>query len=297
MAKKEGQEKSKLGESRNVVEPIDAEKSGQLAEIKILEKEGEDEYKETPPADAPSMAAAHAASGPYSKERKFMRAEEKEKLAREESLARWKPKTKLGILVRAGTIKDIDEVFNNGMKILEPEIVDLLLPNLKSELILVGQAKGKFGGGKRRFYRQTQKKTAEGNVPHFACLAVVGDENGHIGIGLGKAKETLPAKSKAMRSAKLSLSQVYRGCGSFDCSCSEKHSIKSKVEGKRGSTSIMMTPAAKGTGLVAEREIKKILKLAGLKDVYTKTFGQSRTKINHAGACFNALTNTLRMKR
>lgn len=296
MVKKEAQEKSKLEESRNILEPVDADGSGKLAKIDILVKEGEDEYKETPPADAAKAPAG--ASAPYNREKsRFARSEEKDRIAREESIAKWVPKTKLGVMVRAGQIKTIEEVFDKGMKILEPQIVDILIPDLKNELMLIGQAKGKFGGGKRRFWRQTQKKTAEGNVPHFACMAVIGDGNGHVGIGLGKAKETLPAKAKAMRFAKLSLVQIYRGCGSFDCSCKEKHSIPFKVEGKRGSTTIMMTPAPKGTGLVAEKEVKKILKLAGIKDVYTRTFGQSRTKINHAGACFNALTNTQRMKK
>ncbi len=278
MVKKLPLEKEKLTETRVVAEPIDEDKKAKVVE------EGVDEYKESPPEEE-------------KKERKFLRAAEREKLAREEDLAKWRPKTQLGMMVKAGKIKNIDEVFDKGLKILEPQIVDTLLPNLKSELLLIGQAKGKFGGGKRRFWRQTQKKTAEGNVPHFACMIVVGDENGHIGIGLGKAKETLPAKGKALRSAKLNLTRISRGCGSFDCSCSESHSIPVKIEGKRGSSRIRLMPAAKGTGLVAEREVRKVLKLAGLKDVYTKTFGQSRTKINHAGACFNALKQTLAVKR
>lgn len=275
MVKKAPQEKDKLEENRVIAEPID--------------KEGEDIYKESPPEEEKEEAPAP--------ERRFLRAAEREKLAREEELAKWKPKTKLGAQVRSGAIKNIDEIFEKGLKILEPQIVDLLIPNLKNELLLVGQAKGKFGGGKRRFWRQTQKKTAEGNVPHFACLVVVGDENGHVGIGLGKAKETLPAKAKAMRSAKLNIVPINRGCGSFDCSCSENHSVPIKISGKRGSTSIVLTPAAKGTGLVAEKEVRKVLKLAGLKDVYTKTYGQSRTKINHAGAVFDALKRTLAVKR
>ncbi len=158
MVKKEAQEKSRLEESRNIVEPVDAEGSEKLAKIDILVKEGADEYKETPPADQAQAPAA----APYSREKsRFMRAEEKDRLAREESLAKWKPKTKLGAMVRAGEIKTIEEVFDKGLKILEPQIVDLLIPDLKNELMLIGQAKGKFGGGKRRFWRQTQKKTAE----------------------------------------------------------------------------------------------------------------------------------------
>jgi len=92
----------------------------------------------------------------------------------------------------------------------------------KSDLISIGQSKGKFGGGKRRVWRQTQRKTEEGNVPTFSTMAVVGDENGHVGIGYGRAKETLPARDKATRKAKLNIMKVVRTCAGFDCSCEEK---------------------------------------------------------------------------
>ena len=77
-------------------------------------------------------------------------------------LAEWQPKTELGRKVRNKEITNIDEILDKGLRVLEPEIVDTLL-NLSSELILVGQSKGKFGGGQRRVFRQTQKKTMEGN--------------------------------------------------------------------------------------------------------------------------------------
>ena len=77
------------------------------------------------------------------------------------NLEEWKPKTKLGKLVKDKKITDIDEALK--YKILEPEIIETLLP-LKTEVLNIGQAKGKFGGGKRRAWRQTQKKTAEGKV-------------------------------------------------------------------------------------------------------------------------------------
>lgn len=217
----------------------------------------------------------------------------KEKIAREKEretvLTGWKPKTKLGREVKEGKIKDIDEIFKKNLRILEPEIVDFLILNLESDLINIGQAKGKFGGGKRRPWRQTQKKTAEGNVPSFACMAVVGDKKGHIGIGYGKSKETVPAKQKAISKAKLNMFCVRRGCGSFECVCTEPHSIPFVTEGKSGSVRIKLIPAPKGTGLVVEDECKKILRLAGIKDVYSKTFGQTKTKFNLAKACIIAL--------
>jgi small subunit ribosomal protein S5 len=208
---------------------------------------------------------------------------------KERALDSWKPKTLLGKQVREGKIKDIDEIL--GQKILEEQIIDLLV-KLDSDLLLVGQSKGKFGGGKRRAWKQTQRKTMEGNVGSFSSMVIVGDKNGHIGVGLGKAKETLPARAKALRIAKLNLIKIKRACGSFDCSCEEKHTVPFKVEGKCGSSVVVLYPAPQGTGLVIGDECKKILKLAGIKDVYSKTFGQTRTTINLAIACIEALKKT-----
>ncbi|MGV8131771.1 MAG: 30S ribosomal protein S5 [Candidatus Pacearchaeota archaeon] len=203
----------------------------------------------------------------------------------------WHPKTQIGKDVKHGKIKDIDEILSSGKKILEPEIVDSLI-SLEKDLLLVGQSKGKFGGGKRRAWRQTQKKTMEGNVLTFSSLAVVGDKNGHVGLGLGKSKETLPSREKAVRLAKLNVIKVTRGCGHFDCSCSEPHSIPFAVEGKCGSVIVKLIPAPQGTGLVVGDECKKILRLAGIRDIYSYTKGYGRSTINFANACLEALKKT-----
>lgn len=205
----------------------------------------------------------------------------------------WAPKTKLGRDVKEGRIKNIDEILDKKMKILESEIVDSLL-SVKSDLISIGQSKGKFGGGKRRAWRQTQKKTKEGNVPTFSAFAVVGDENGHIGVGDGEAKETLPARDKAIRKAKLNIIKAERGCSGFDCSCSEKHTVPFKVKGKAGSVELTLIPAPQGTGLVVANELKKILKMVGIKDVYSRTSGSVRTSFNLIKACIDALKKTNR---
>src|SRR3989344_1129537 len=78
----------------------------------------------------------------------------------------WKPKTELGRMVQEGIITDIDQIFNKGLQIMEAGIVDQLLPNMEEDLLLIGKAKGKFGGGHRRIFKQTQKKTKEGNKIH-----------------------------------------------------------------------------------------------------------------------------------
>ncbi|OGJ12707.1 30S ribosomal protein S5 [Candidatus Pacearchaeota archaeon RBG_16_35_8] len=211
--------------------------------------------------------------------------------SREEIISGWEPKTQLGRDVKNGKVKSIDEILSKNKKILEPEIVDSLL-NLKSDLIAIGQSKGKFGGGKRRAWRQTQRKTQEGNIPSFSTMAVIGDENGHVGTGSGKAKETLPARDKSIRKAKLSVFKVERGCSSFNCSCSEPHTVPFMVNGKSGGVRITLMPAPQGTGLVVANELKKVLKLAGVKDVYSKTFGNKRTSFNLVKACMDALKKT-----
>lgn len=213
-----------------------------------------------------------------------------ERWAREEKekLDSWVPKTELGREVKRGKIKNIDEILDSGRNIMEPEIVDSLM-DLETELLNIGQMKGKFGGGKRRAYKQTQKKTKENSIVTFAVLAVVGDGKGHIGIGFGRAAETLPAKAKAIRKAKLNIEKIRSGCGSYDCLCSESHSIPMSVSGKCSSVRVNLMPAPQGTGLVASNDLKKILRLAGVKDIYSRSFGKSRTTINSAKACLAAL--------
>jgi len=210
-----------------------------------------------------------------------------------EKLASWVPKTVLGKKVKSAQITNLNQIIDSNQKILEQQIVDKLI-NVKTDLLLMGQSKGKFGGGKRRAWRQTQRKTKEGNVPTFSALAVVGDEDGHVGIGLGKSKETLPARDKSVRKAKLDIIKVTRSCASFDCSCDKLHTVPFIVEGKAGSVRITLIPAPQGTGLVAGNEVKKILKMAGIHDIYSKTFGKKRTTFNLAKATIDALKKTNR---
>jgi len=207
----------------------------------------------------------------------------------------WIPKTELGRKVQSKEILKIDEILDKGRSILEAQIVDELL-DLESELLLVGQSKGKFGGGKRRVFRQTQKKTREGNKPRFTTMAVIGDRNGHIGIGYGKSKETVLAREKALRKAKLNIISIRRGSGSWESQASEPHSIPFAVEGKSGSVIIKLLPAPKGTGLCVEKECAKVLELAGIQDIWSKTYGQTRNKINLIQALEKALKQLMKTK-
>jgi len=208
----------------------------------------------------------------------------------------WKPVTKLGKEVKAQKITNIDEILDTGRSILEAEIVDALLQNLKSDLLSIGQSKGKFGGGKRSIWRQTQKKTKEGNKPSFSALSVVGNSDGYVGIGLGKSKETVPAREKATRQAKLNLIKIRRGCGSWESAEPSPTSIPFAVEGKCGSVKIKLMPAPQGTGLVVEKECRKILSMAGIEDIYSKTTGHTGTKLNLLKACFDALKHLSTMR-
>jgi small subunit ribosomal protein S5 len=208
----------------------------------------------------------------------------------------WQPKTILGKKVKSGEIKDIDYILDNGIKILEAEIVDALIPNLTTDLLLVGQAKGKFGGGQRRVFRQTQKKTKEGNKPKFATVAVVGNGDGYVGIGYGKSKETVPAREKAIRNAKLNVIKIKRGCGSWKCGCKEPHTIPYAVMGKCGSVKLKLMPAPKGSGLRIENECSKVLKTVGIKDIWSKKYGKTKSKINLIYACLAALNNLMKTK-
>lgn len=201
----------------------------------------------------------------------------------------WVPKTETGRKVKAGEITEIDEILDRGEKILEPEIVSTLLPDLEIDLLAIGQSKGKFGGGQRRVFKQTQKKTREGNKPKFSAFAVCGNYDGFVGYGFGKTKETVPAREKAFRKCKLNVFKIRRGCSSWDCTCGNPHTIPFRVTGKCGSVEVTLIPAPKGTGLCVEKETGKLLKLAGIKDVWSKTRGKTSSKINHVKACLTAL--------
>ncbi len=205
------------------------------------------------------------------------------------NIEEWKPLTRLGVQVKKKEITDIDTILDAGMIIQEAEIVDALIPQLETEILLVGQAKGKFGGGQRRIFKQTQKKTREGNKPNFATVAVVGNKNGYVGIGYGKGRETVPAREKAIRKAKLNVFKIRRGSGSWESTSNEAHSIPFKVDGKCGSIHLIVMPAPKGKGLVAEKECQKILGLAGITDAWTKSQGHTATKLNMIKACIFAL--------
>ncbi len=193
------------------------------------------------------------------------------------ALEKWVPRTKVGKLVLEGKITSLKEIFDRNLPLLEPEIVDYLLPNLKYERIDAGLV---------------QKMTDAGRRTRFRVIVVVGNEDGFVGVGLGKAKQYVEALNKAVRDAKLNIVPVRRGCGSWECRCGEPHSVPFTVVGKSGSVRVIIKPAPKGTGLVAGEVAKVVLRLAGIRDAWMDTFGETRTTVNFAKATVNALRNT-----
>ncbi len=208
---------------------------------------------------------------------------------KKESSKTYNFRTELGRKVLSGEIKDIDEIFSKNLPILEEGIVDYLIPDLKTEFLYIGQSKGKLGGGKRRIVKNTQKVTAEGKTQHFSAVAVVGDGRGHIGVGKGSGLESVIAKEKAAKKAKLNMIKIKFGCGSWECTCHGTHSIPFKVRGKSGSVRVELIPAPKGIGLCVADDIKIIMRLAGVKDVWSKVEGKAGTRINLGYAVFDAL--------
>ncbi len=193
----------------------------------------------------------------------------------------WTPKTKLGRMVKDGKITTMKDALATGLRIREPEIVDILLPELDDEVLDVNMV---------------QRMTDSGRRVRFAIMTVVGNQNGYVGLGSAKGKEVGPAIRKAIDNAKLNIIEIRRGCGSWECGCGTQHTIPFTVTGKSGSTEVTFRPAPRGVGLAVGDVAKHILRLSGIKDAWGFTRGQTRTTINYAKAVFSALQNTAKIK-
>jgi len=193
------------------------------------------------------------------------------------SLEAWVPKTRLGKMIQEGRITSIDEVFLSGLKISEFQIVDALIPDLQEEVIDVNLV---------------QKQTDAGEKSRFKAIVAVGNRDGYIGLGSGKARQVRTAIQKAAASARLNIVPVKRGCGSWECGCGKPHSVPFQIEGKCGGVRVVIVPGPRGLGLVASEVAKVILGLAGVKDLWIRSYGSTRTVPSYAYAIFDGLKKT-----
>ena len=189
----------------------------------------------------------------------------------------WVPKTILGKKVESGEISSLEEILESGLRIQESGIIKKLLPDLTSEVVDVGMI---------------QKMTSNGQSTRFKAIVAAGNQNGYLGIGMGKSKQMRIAIEKATSQAFLNVNPIKLGCGSWECRCDQKHSVPFKVRGKGGSVTIEIIPAPRGLGLVAGGKIKRLLELAGLKDAWTTAKGSTPTMSSTSKAILDCLRQT-----
>ena len=194
-----------------------------------------------------------------------------------EKVEGWKPRTRLGKMILEGHISSIEEVFMEGLKIREPEIVDVLLPDLQEEVIDINLV---------------QKQTDAGEKSRFKAIVAVGNRDGYVGLGSGKAKQVRNAIEKGAVDARLNITLVRRGCGSWECGCGKPHSLPFRVRAKCSGVEVVLIPGPRGLGVVANEAAKVILGLAGVKDCWTRSYGSTKTVPSFAYAVFEALRKT-----
>jgi len=128
--------------------------------------------------------------------------------------------------------------------------------------------------------RRTTKVVKGGKNLSFSALVAVGDENGMIGIGKGKAREVPPAISKAVEDAKKNMISIHL----------KKTTIPHFIKGVHGGGAVILRPASKGTGVIAGGAVRIIMELAGIKDILTKSL-RSNNPFSVARATMDALQN------
>ena len=128
--------------------------------------------------------------------------------------------------------------------------------------------------------KRVSKTVKGGRTMRFSALVVVGDGNGHVGVGLGKAGEVPEAIRKGKEAAVKSLVEI---------PIDENKSIPHDFIGKFGSASVLLKRAPEGTGIIAGGPARKVLELAGYKNIRTKSLG-SNNKQNVVLATINGLT-------
>ena len=190
------------------------------------------------------------------------------------ALRNWTPRTRLGRMVMNGEILTYEDALATGFPIREVEIVDALLPEMEDDVLSVNMI---------------QRMTDSGRRVRFNVLCAVGNGDGYVGLSICKGKEVASTIQKAITQAKLNLIPVFRGNGSWESAEGPGNSIPFKATGRSGSTRVTLLPAPSGKGLVIGDYGRRVLKLAGVEDVWSRSSGQTRSTINFAKATFNAL--------
>lgn len=138
--------------------------------------------------------------------------------------------------------------------------------------------------------KRVTKVVKGGRTFRFAALVVVGDENGHVGVGLGKASEVSEAIRKGKEDAKKNLITIERN---------QDDSIYHEMIGDFGSASVLFRPAREGTGVIAGGPVRAVCELAGIRNVRTKSLGSNnkRNVVNAAIEGLKALTTPEKVAR
>ncbi|NPA53581.1 MAG: 30S ribosomal protein S5 [Aquificae bacterium] len=127
--------------------------------------------------------------------------------------------------------------------------------------------------------RRTTRVVEGGRRFSFSTLAIVGDKNGHVGFGHGKANEVPPSIAKAIADAKKHIIKVPLIEGT----------IPHDVIGEYESAVVLLKPARRGTGVVAGGPVRPVLELLGVTDILTKIIGRTTNPTNTVKAVFDAL--------